>query len=55
MAKTNDFMIFELADIEKQIKILVARKKELLEEAESKWERLKEEYRQGKFEMEEKQ
>jgi hypothetical protein len=51
--KTNDFLIFELADIERQMKVLIARKKEILEIAESKFEQLKEAYKNGKIQMEE--
>lgn len=52
MAKTNDFLIYELADIERQMKILTARKKAILEEVEQRWEQLKDDYRNGKYEME---
>ncbi len=53
MDKSNDFMIFEFADIEKQMKVLQGRKKALLEMAESKFEQLKEAYRRGEIDMEE--
>ena len=51
--KTNDFLVFELADIEQQMSVLIARKRELLEIVRSKFEQLKEAYRRGDFTMEE--
>ncbi|HEY5585681.1 MAG TPA: hypothetical protein VIK78_14495 [Ruminiclostridium sp.] len=51
--KSNDFIVFELADIEHQMAVLIARKKELLEIVKSKFEQLKEAYRRGEIDIEE--